>query len=382
MRGTHVSDSSLAKPPQAVNYRTNDTMNTNPRAHRVATHLVAMRMLYGLVAGLLFAAPSRAQSVKVLLWGGPGGGAHNVPAFRDTIVPYLTGQGMTVQYRQDPPFSWIHPDSLAPFDVLLAYTTDQNASDLSTAQIATLRNWLAQGRVMVALHGTTNTFINGNATVTAAWRALTGAQFVDHGPAGGGAGNSGRVVFAQPVHASLQGADTLPTSAANTGGLPYWDEGRRHDTFAADTVVIARSYYASPATNIPWIWVRPQGNGWVYYNSNGHDGQVWTRPEFKGQIRRALLWGYAIKQSFTGVRGLAPENPFLSARLTARAGRLIVPFREEHSFEVFDMAGKRVLFEGPSAAESHDVSTLPAGTYGVRLHPERGDALRALLRVE
>ena len=339
-------------------------------------------VLCALACVALCAPSSNALPVKVLLWGGPGGGAHNVPAFRDTIVPYLTGQGMTVQYRQDPPFSWIHADSLAAYDVLLVYTTDQNASDLSTTQITTLKNWLATGRVMVALHGTTNTFINNNATVTAAWRALTGAQFVDHGPAGGAAGNSGRVVFAQPVHASLQGTDTLPTSAANSGGLPYWDEGRTHNTYAADTVVIARSYYTSPVADIPWIWVRPQGNGWVYYNASGHDGQVWTRPEFKGQIRRALEWGYAVKQASTGVRGFIPENPFLSARLSSRAGRLVVPFRAEHSLEVLDLAGRRLLFEGPSTAASHDVSALPAGTYGVILRPERGDALRALLQVE
>jgi type 1 glutamine amidotransferase len=341
------------------------------RAARAA--LVAAGMGTASLAG-----QAPAQPVKVLFWGGPGGGAHNVPAFRDSIVPYLAANGMTVQYRQDPPFSWIHPDSLGTYDVLLAYTTDQNASDLSTAQINTLKNWLASGRVMVALHGTTNTFINGNATVAAAWRSLTGAQFVDHGPAGGNAGNSGRVAFAQPAHASLQGADTLPASAANSGGLPYWDEGRQHNAFASDTIVIARSYYASPATNIPWIWVRPQGDGWVYYNASGHDGQVWTRPEFKGQVRRALQWGYEVKQSFTGLRGRIAANPFLSVR----DGRLIVPFRAEHSFEVLDLAGRRLLFEGPSSAERHDVSALPAGTYGVRLRPERGDALRALLRIE
>jgi type 1 glutamine amidotransferase len=301
-----------------------------------------------------------------------------VPAFRDSIVPYLTTNGMTVQYRQDPPFSWIHPDSLAAYDVLLAYTTDQNASDLSTTQITTLKNWLALGRVMVALHGTTNTFINNNATVAAAWRGLTGAQFTDHGPAGGSAGNSGRVVFAMPIHASLQGTDTLPTSAPNSGGLPYWDEGRQHNTFSSDTVVIARSYYTSPAANIPWIWVRPEGKGWVYYNASGHDGQIWTRPEFKGQVRRALQWGYQVKQSFTGVRGALAGNPFLRLR----AGRLVAPLRGAYSLEVLDLEGRRILFDGPATAGNRDLSKLPAGTYGVLLYPEHGDALRALILIQ
>jgi hypothetical protein len=56
--------------------------------------------------------------------------------------------------------------------------------------------------------------------------------------------------------------------------------------------------------------------------------------------------------------------------------------RGAYSLEVLDLEGRRVLFDGPAAMESRDLSALPAGTYGVRLHPEHGDALRALIRIE
>jgi hypothetical protein len=124
--------------------------------------------------------------------------------------------------------------------------------------------------------------------------------------------------------------------------------------------------------------VRPEGKGWVYYNASGHDGQIWTRPEFKGQVRRALQWGYQVKQSFTGVRGALAGNPFLRLR----AGRLVAPLRGAYSLEVLDLEGRRILFDGPATAGNRDLSKLPAGTYGVLLYPEHGDALRALILIQ
>jgi type 1 glutamine amidotransferase len=336
--------------------------------------------LFAVLGLAALASTSNAQQIKVLFWGG-GSTAHTPKNLRDTLVAHfapLSSVNIQITYRADSTNEpvWIHPDTLAQYDVLLAYTTNQDASKLGQARLNDLVAWVNSGRVIVALHGSTNTYLNNNATVAANWRALMGGQFTDHAP-----DNNGGVVSlttAGSAHASLAGTTMLPASGAATGNAPYWDEGRRHNQFAADTVVLARSQIGT--VNVPWIWVRPQGKGWVYYTASGHDGQVWKMSEFKGQIRRALEWGYAVKQASTGVRGFAPENPFL--RLDACAGRLAVPLRATHTLEVFDLGGRRLLFEGPSTAESHDISALPAGTYGVRLHPVRGDALRALLRVE
>ena len=330
------------------------------------------------LATFLVSETTAQTGARVLFWGGPATTSHNVPAFRDTIVPYLTSLGMTVSYRQNPPYSWLHADSLAQHDVLLVYTTNQNASDLTSGQLAALTAWLASGRVMVALHGTTNTFITGNTATTNAWRALTGAQFLDHGPASG-SGNSGTMTYTPlgNAHPALATTTALPASAANSGGQPYWDEGRRHtaNLFASDTLVLARAHYTTPsATSLPWIWVRPQGNGWVYYNASGHDAQVWSRLEFKTQIVRALQWGHTVKT--TGIRGQAA----LRALTRGRTGMLHVPFAPgtAHTVEVFDPQGRRVYFRSRSRAGGHDLSFLPPGHYGVSLTSERRENLRSL----
>jgi hypothetical protein len=207
----------------------------------------------------------------------------------------------------------------------------------------------------------------GNSTVTAAWRALLGAQYNGHGPVN----NSGTISLTNTgnSHASLQGALMLPTSGANKGDPPYWDEGREHINFVSDTVVLAR---CQTTINLPWIWVRPQGNGWVYYNASGHDEEVWRRIEFRSQILRALNWGREMK--VTGIRGKAA----LKMLTGSHGGELLVPFKAEHSIEILDMQGRRVFFRSRSSAVSHDVSSLPAGTYGVNVLSETREAFKSL----
>jgi type 1 glutamine amidotransferase len=328
-------------------------------------------------ATVLLSAPTTpAQTpTKVLFWGGPATSSHNVPAFRDTIVPYLTGQNMTVTYRQNTPYAFLHTDSLAQYDVMLVYTTNQDASQLTQGQLTALTTWIASGRVMVAVHGTTNTFITNNASITSAWRALTGAQFADHGPAAG-SGNSGTITYTTTgtTHGSLAGTIALPTSGVNTGDHPYWDEGRRHtaNLFSNDTLVLARALYTTPsATSLPWIWVRPQGNGWVYYNASGHDGQVWTRLEFKTQILRALQWGQAVS---TGIRGEAA----LPAVIRTEGHHIIVPLRTGYSFEVTTLQGRGVYKLARTHAARHDLGFLSTGTYGVRVQAEQRESYQTL----
>jgi type 1 glutamine amidotransferase len=323
-----------------------------------------------LAATLLAAPEASAQfNIKVLFWGG-GATAHVPTHLRDTLATYFPAFNIQMDYRADSSNQpvWIHPDTLAQYDVMLVYTTNQNASTLGQTRLNDLIAWVNSGKVIVALHGATNTYINNNATVAAGWRGLMGGQFVDHAP-----NNNGGIVTRTAVgdtHGALLGTTMLPTSAANSGGSPYWDEGRRHNQYASDTIVLARSQIG--AVNVPWIWVRPQGNGWVYYTASGHDGQVWKMPEWKGQVRRALTWGYLVKT--TGIRGKAA----LDRLMHGTHGELIVPVKGEHSIEILDMQGRRVFFRGHSSARGHDVSALPAGSYGVRILPAAGEPFKAL----
>jgi type 1 glutamine amidotransferase len=319
---------------------------------------------------LTLAAASIAQTpIKVLFWGG-GITAHNPTAMRDSLATFFASNNIQISYRADSTNApvWLHPDSLAQYDVMLMYTTNQNATILTATQLNNLKAWVESGRVIVAVHGSTNTYINNNATITAAWRALLGAQYVGHGPVN----TAGTIstTTAGTGHSSLTGTTMLPTASANTGGAPYWDEGREHTNFVSDTVVLARSVTSS--SNFPWIWVRPQGNGWIYYNASGHDGQVWRRAEYKGQLLRALNWGYQMK--VTGIRGQAALNQLLRFQ----GNDLVVPFKAPYKLQISDMQGRSVFFRGKSSAAVQDLGFLPAGSYGVDIVSETQEVYRGL----
>ncbi len=331
-----------------------------------------------LAVSLWMPAEVRSQGlINALFWGGANT-AHRPNDLNDTLQNYLLfNHGIQLHYRNAAVPVWLHPDSLAQYDVMLVYTTNQNANDLGQARFDILKNWVEGGKVIVALHGSTNTYINNNATVAAAWRGLMGGQFVDHGPAGG-MGNGGTVQFTKPEHPSLEGTTVLPPSAASSGGQPFWDEGRRHNQFASDTIMLAYSNYTSPSTqSVPWIWVRPQGEGWVYYNASGHDHQTWARPEFKVQVAQALKWGAEVGNP-SGLRGRAA----VESLIRMHGGVLHVPANTPHSLCVHDLAGREVMRRrSPGNAEAvHDLTGLSPGTYSVQVLTGEGPVFRGVHR--
>ncbi len=319
---------------------------------------------------LLVGTLSIAQTpIRVLFWGGTNTATHNARALRDTLAAVFAANNMTLNYREAVTHSWLSPDSLAQYDVAFLYTTDQTGTDLSATQLSNFIAWIAAGHVAVAFHGSTNTYLN-NGTLSTNWGNLLGGLFLDHG--NGTSDNGGAITFKQPLHASLTGTTTLPTSATATGGQPYWDEGRRHKNFVSDTIVLARSRMNTVDTATPWIWVRPQGKGWVYYNSSGHDGQTWHRPDWKGQVVQALKWGASV--GTTGIRGRAAIKPLIDFY----QGKIQVPFNEPHSVWISNMAGQKKFSWKGSYASSYDLSILPAGAYYVEVLFPQKESFRTL----
>lgn len=302
------------------------------------------------------AALSAGGPVRVLFWGGTNTATHNARALRDTLAPVFAANDLVLNYREAASHSWLRADSLAQYDVAFLYTTDQTGSDLSPDQLSAFTAWIEAGHVAVAFHGSTNTYLN-NGAVSAAWGNLLGGLFLDHG--NGSSDNGGTITYQQPVHAALGGTAPPPASASASGGSPYWDEGRRHKSFTSDTVVLARSRMNTVDTATPWIWLRPQGLGWVYYNASGHDGQSWKRPEFKAQVVQALKWGASF--GTTVVRGGFGNDR--RVHLSQDDGSLWIP--DARAVTVRDYSGRVILSSNSIRGTRVDLSKLPVGFYSL-----------------
>jgi hypothetical protein len=130
------------------------------------------------LTGLATLAPAQTP-IKVLFWGGTTTDPHHPTRLRDTLANYFPAFNIQMDYRSANVPVWLHADTLAQYDVILVYTThntSQAANDLGQARLTALTNWINSGRVMVALHGSTNTYTMGNYTFTAEWRALPARQ--------------------------------------------------------------------------------------------------------------------------------------------------------------------------------------------------------------
>lgn len=238
------------------------------------------------LATALAAAPDGlAQSpIRVLFLGGGPTTSHDPGAMRAVMEPVLEQAGMQVDYRTNE--SVLKADSLARYDVLFVYNSKKGMAadgtpDLTEAQEDALYAWVEAGHGMVAVHSASSSYLGDPR-----WAELIGASYKEHGD------DLVSIAVSQPVHGSMTGVSP-PTG---------WDEGRVHTLLKQDLTVVA----TANTGKTPWTWVRPQGKGWVYYTSSGHDTRVWSDTNFQGQMVQAVRWAHSASRPATA---LAPGAP-------------------------------------------------------------------------
>ncbi len=235
----------------------------------------------GWMAFLFFASPSPAQGHVLFLGGGGATATHNAEAMSAVMMPLMRSQGMTVDYRSNE--SILQGDSLRQYDVLFIYNSKKGSGgagadkspDLTSAQEEALLAWVNAGHAVIAVHSATSSYLSNPK-----YAQLLGAEYLAHGE------DLQSITVTYPNHPAMQGV-SAPPAAANT---TYWEEGRTHRFLQKDTLVLA----VSNSNRNPWTWVRPQGKGWVYYTSSGHDARCWNDANFQNQMIQALKWGVSM----------------------------------------------------------------------------------------
>lgn len=259
--------------------------------------------LAGLLGALLPRAPA-AAGLRVVFLGG-GSTSHNPDSMRTIMIPVFQKAGMQAEYHTNE--SVLNADSLARFDAMFVYNAKKGSKtdgtpDLTKAQEDALYAWVEAGHAFVAAHCASSSYLQNPR-----WAQLIGASYTQHG------NDFKYVTIAKPAHPAMQGVKP-PTG---------WDEGRLHDFLKQDTVVLE----TLNDEKTPWTWVRPQGKGWVYYTSSGHDNHTWSDPAYQGQLVQALAWA----ASASSPVALAP------ARRAPAALRIFPLSRDDR-----DLLGRRV----------------------------------------
>jgi type 1 glutamine amidotransferase len=287
----------------------------------------------------------------VLFLGG-GSTSHNPDSFRVAIEPVLEKNNLAaVEYRTNE--SVLNADSLKNFDLMLLYSAKKGSGtggdgtpNLTTAQENALYAWIEAGHAMVAVHCASSCYL-----ANPRLHELIGADYTVHGE------DLDHINIVKPTHAAMKGV------SAPTG----WDEGREHKFLKTDTVLLA----TNNSKGNPWTWIRPQGKGWVYYTSSGHDIRVWSDTKFQNQLVRAAVWG----DSVTG--GTVTAAPPVLAKprgmIDLDGMRLHVGAPGRYELRIIDARGITVFSRNGIGSEGRELPALPAGAYqlGVSMEGEQ-----------
>jgi type 1 glutamine amidotransferase len=182
---------------------------------------------------------------------------------------------------------------LAHYDgVIFCNTT----GDLPLPDGDALVNWVKSGKAFIGMHAATDTLKN-----LQSYYQMINGSFAGH-PWGGG----GTYTFAnhEPSH---------PAAAMFPAEFQWKDEIYQYTHFDPNTVRvlisidIAKSQPQAPY-HVPVSWVRPVGDGRLFYTNLGHNASSWTDETYQKHITAGIRWALKL------IEGPAEPNPAVSAQ--------------------------------------------------------------------
>ena len=199
---------------------------------------------------------------------------HNQPEHWSCLASILRAADLGARVMTDD-LTYLCPESLAQFDVVLNFSTRRVASP---KQIAALVDAVHDGAGYVGLHAATGTFLD-----SPAYHALIGSWFARHPPI--------RSFTLEPV------APDHPV-VAGVGAFAIEDELYELRDIVADIDVLAQ------AEGHPMVYVRRHGRGRICYIAPGHDHRSLGRPEYARLVHQAMAWA-ARRSGPAGERAMA-----------------------------------------------------------------------------
>ncbi len=191
-----------------------------------------------------------------------GDRGHHQPLARikDVWGP-LARAGIAVEWEED--LGAVTPQRLLDFDCVWMYANQAQNAIVPPKFFSALQGFVRKGGGFLALHCTSGCFMQSQA-----WLEFIGARFVSHGAE----------VFRQTVlvqdHPLLRGWQNFE-SGDETYVQTHYDGGRE--------VLAMRG-------TEPWMWIRQEGQGRVFYCASGHDARTWQEPGFLDLLIRATDW--------------------------------------------------------------------------------------------
>lgn len=192
---------------------------------------------------------------------------HDSQMLADILNKEYFKDGINITYSNDP--NDMNESNLANFDGLILYA---NYDTITKTQEKALLNFVKGGKGFIPLHCASYCFRNSAEVVE-----MIGGQFLSHKI------DSFPAVILKPEHPVMKGITAFTTK----------DETYVHTKISKNIEVLTERVEGDH--HEPYTWVRPYGDGRVFYTAYGHDEITFNNPGFLNLVRNGILWAVGDK---------------------------------------------------------------------------------------
>ena len=210
------------------------------------------------------AAPRR---LEILFLGHTNNRAHNSERLADIFTKEFFKDGINITFTMDP--NAMNEENLSKYDGLIVYA---NHDTISRSQEQALLNFVRGGKGFIPLHCASYCFRNSPEVVE-----MIGGQFKSHRY------DSFPATIIKPEHPVMKGIPAFVTR----------DETYVHDKISKNIEVLTERVEGDH--HEPYTWVRPYGQGRVFYTAYGHDENTFNNPGFLSLVRNGIFWAVGDK---------------------------------------------------------------------------------------
>jgi putative membrane-bound dehydrogenase-like protein len=192
---------------------------------------------------------------------------HDSQQLADIMNKEYFKDGINITYTNDP--NDMNDENLSHFDGLVVYA---NHDQITKDQEKALLNFVKGGKGFIPLHSASYCFRNSPEVVE-----MIGGQFSSHKT------DSFPAVVVKPEHPVMKGINAFVT----------WDETYVHTKISKNIEVLSERVEGTH--HEPYTWVRPFGDGRVFYTAYGHDEKTFNNPGFLNLVKNGILWAVGDK---------------------------------------------------------------------------------------
>jgi uncharacterized protein len=207
------------------------------------------------------------RRLEILFLGHKNNRGHNSERLADVLTKEYFKDGINITFTSEP--NDLNEENLNKYDGLIVYA---NHDSISPSQEKALLGFVRSGKGFIPLHSASWCFRNSSEVVE-----MIGGQFKSHKY------DSFACVITQPDNPVMKNVPAFVTK----------DETYVHDKISKNIQVLSERVEGDH--HEPYTWIRPYGQGRVFYTAYGHDENTFSNAGFLKLVKNGILWAVGEK---------------------------------------------------------------------------------------